>query len=106
MTDLANRNYIHWDADGVTHEPAGEKEEIQKVADMFNDIQRVFYNQHRHCFGGEFMTFPASVELSTDACKVRMQGLKGLSRASFSSLMICRSTSNKPNSSRKAVSTM
>lgn len=52
MADLSSRNYIRWDADGVVHEEPGEKEDIQKVADLFNDIQRTFYNQHRHCFGG------------------------------------------------------
>lgn len=50
--DLAKRNYIRWDADGVESVPPNETEDIQAVADMINEIQRTHWNNTRHCFGG------------------------------------------------------
>jgi len=52
MADLENRNYIHWDAEGVEKVPEGEAEHIQAVADMINDAQRRQFNHCRHVFGG------------------------------------------------------
>lgn len=53
--DLANRKYIHWDADGVEAVPAREAEDNQAVADMLNQIQKMQFNKGRHCFGGTHM---------------------------------------------------
>ncbi|EOD47921.1 putative catalase protein [Neofusicoccum parvum] len=50
--DLARRNYVRWDADGVEQIPPNEAEDIQAVADMINKIQRTHFNNARHAFGG------------------------------------------------------
>lgn len=50
--DLANRKYVRWDTEGVEKVPPNEKEDIQAVADQFNDIQRTFFNKTRHCYTG------------------------------------------------------
>lgn len=50
--DLSTRNYLRWDAEDVEKIPENEKEDVQKVADMFNDIQRAFFNKTRHCYSG------------------------------------------------------
>lgn len=49
---LEDRKYIRWDAVGVEKVPPNEEDDIKAVADMFNDIQRVFFNKTRHCFSG------------------------------------------------------
>ncbi|TKX21388.1 catalase-like protein [Elsinoe australis] len=50
--DLANRNYIRWDANGVEVVPPGEEEDIKAVAEQINTIQRAHYNKTRHAYGG------------------------------------------------------
>lgn len=50
--DLSGRCYVKWDAEGVEQPPPNEKEDVQAVADMFNDIQRSFFNKTRHCYSG------------------------------------------------------
>ncbi len=52
VSDLEGRNYLRWDAKDIECVPANEKEDIQKVADMFNDVQRAFFNKTRHCYSG------------------------------------------------------
>jgi len=53
MTDLENRNYLHWDTEGVEKIPPGEEEDINAVADQINLIQKTMFNKTRHCFGGQ-----------------------------------------------------
>lgn len=50
--ELAKRNYIRWDAEGVEKIPPNEAEDIQAVADMINEIQRAHWNNARHCYSG------------------------------------------------------
>lgn len=50
--EMADRNYIHWQAEGVEKIPPNEQEDIQAVADMINAIQKAQWNSHRHCFSG------------------------------------------------------
>lgn len=50
--DLTKRNYLKWTAPGVESIPEGEAAEIQRVATQFNTIQKVMYDQHRHCYTG------------------------------------------------------
>jgi hypothetical protein len=52
VSDHGNRQFIRWDAEGVECIPPNEKEDIQKVANMFNDVQRAFFNKTRHCYSG------------------------------------------------------
>ncbi|KAF1990929.1 heme-dependent catalase [Aulographum hederae CBS 113979] len=52
MADLATRNYIRWDAQGVEKILEGEEKDIQAVADMINAGQRAQFNKNRHVFGG------------------------------------------------------
>ena len=52
MTDLSNRNYIRWDAEGVEKIPPNEEEDIKAVADQINLIQKTHYNKTRHAYGG------------------------------------------------------
>ena len=49
---MADRKYIHWQADGVEKIPPNEQEDVQAVADMINAIQKAQWNSHRHCFSG------------------------------------------------------
>ncbi len=49
---MANRKYIHWQAEGVEKIPENEAEDIQTVAEMINGMQKAQYNQHRHCYTG------------------------------------------------------
>jgi hypothetical protein len=50
--DLSKRNYIRWDSKGVEEKPTNEDEDIQKVAEQINTIQKAQYNVHRHCYSG------------------------------------------------------
>jgi hypothetical protein len=50
--DLSDRNYIRWDDNGVEKIPPNEKEDIQAVANMINQMQKAQFNKGRHCFGG------------------------------------------------------
>ncbi|KAH7061455.1 catalase-like domain-containing protein [Macrophomina phaseolina] len=50
--ELARRNYIRWDAEGVEEVPPNEAQDIQAVADMINEIQRAHWNNTRHCYSG------------------------------------------------------
>lgn len=52
MTDLSNRQYIHWNDEGVEKVPPNESEDIQAVANMINVIQKTHYNKTRHAYGG------------------------------------------------------
>lgn len=47
-SDLGNRNYIRWDAEGVEKIPPNEAEDIKAVALQFNCIQRAMFNRGRH----------------------------------------------------------
>ena len=49
---MANRKYIHWQAEGVEKIPPNEAEDIRAVADQINAIQKAQYNMHRHCYTG------------------------------------------------------
>jgi hypothetical protein len=51
-TDLTQRNYIRWDAEGVEKIPPNEEEDVKTVAEQINCIQRATFNKGRHCFGG------------------------------------------------------
>lgn len=51
-SDLAHRNYIRWDAEGVEKIPPKEEEDIKAVAEQINCIQKAMFNRGRHCFGG------------------------------------------------------
>jgi len=50
--EVGTHNYIRWDAEGVEKIPPNEKEDIQKVADMINTIQKTYYNTTRHMYSG------------------------------------------------------
>lgn len=52
MTDLAQRNYIRWDAPGVEEVPPSEAEDIKATTEMFNSIQCHYNKLNNHCFGG------------------------------------------------------
>lgn len=49
---MAERKYIHWQAEGVEKIPPNEAEDIQAVADQINAMQKAQYNMHRHCYTG------------------------------------------------------
>ena len=49
---MADRKYIHWQAEGVEKIPPNEAEDIQAVADQINWMQKAQYNSHRHCYTG------------------------------------------------------
>ncbi|KAJ9665069.1 hypothetical protein H2201_004729 [Coniosporium apollinis] len=51
-SDLANRKYIRWDAEGVESIPPGEEDDIKAVAEQINFLQRTTWNKTRHAFGG------------------------------------------------------
>jgi hypothetical protein len=57
-SDLGNRNYIRWDAEGVEKIPPNEAEDIKAVAEQLNCIQRAMFNRGRHCFGGRSRLSP------------------------------------------------
>jgi hypothetical protein len=50
--DILERKYIRWDAEGIENVPANEKEDIQAVVGMINQMQKAQFNKGRHCFGG------------------------------------------------------
>ncbi|GAB7344933.1 hypothetical protein MBLNU457_3367t1 [Dothideomycetes sp. NU457] len=52
VKDLADRNYIRWDAKGVESKAPNEDEDIAAVAKQINDIQKAHWNNTRHCFSG------------------------------------------------------
>ena len=52
VKDLADRNYIRWDAKGVESKPPNEDEDIAAVAEQINAIQKAHWNNTRHCFSG------------------------------------------------------
>jgi len=52
LADLEKRTYIRWNAKGVEEIPPNEEEDIKKVAEQINDIQRAMWNVHRHCYTG------------------------------------------------------
>ncbi|KAL2405017.1 hypothetical protein ABEF95_001280 [Exophiala dermatitidis] len=49
---LEDRHYIRYDDTGVISRPEGEKEDIEVVAAMVNEIQKAQWNSHRHCYTG------------------------------------------------------
>lgn len=44
--------YIKWDAPGVEVEQPGEKEKIKEVAEQFNRLQMMNFDEHHHCLRG------------------------------------------------------
>lgn len=44
--------YIKWDAPGVEVEQPGEKEKIKEVAEQFNRLQMMNFDEHHHCLQG------------------------------------------------------
>lgn len=83
---MADRNYIHWHAEGVERIPPNETEDIQTVADQINAMQKAQYNMHRHCYTGQNNTSTARHEL-TDT-QAPMPAHRALSKARSSYLTI------------------
>ncbi|KAI9714353.1 MAG: hypothetical protein M1820_000314 [Bogoriella megaspora] len=50
--DLSKRSYVRWNTKGVEQKPLDEDEDIQKVIEQINTIQKLQYNVHRHCYSG------------------------------------------------------
>ncbi len=87
---MANRKYIHWQADGVEKIPPNEAEDIQAVADQINAMQKAQYNMHRHCYTG--MRYPIKEIMGAlTGSQVPMPVHKVSSKAFWLLKMICRS---------------
>lgn len=52
MSDLPDRRYVRWDAEGVEKIPPNEEEYMDAVIKQINSIQQMNFDRDRHAYGG------------------------------------------------------
>lgn len=52
MSNLSNRKYVRWDAEGVEEIPPNEEEYMDAVIKQINAIQQMNFDRDRHAYGG------------------------------------------------------